>query len=66
MDWELNAENQKKYDEVTAEVRRLQAEMGIAPMTIEERAADYQRRKEEQARLTARIGNLRPAPKWKI
>lgn len=66
MDWELNTENQKKYDEVIAEVRRLQAEMGITSRTIEERAADYQKRKEEQARLTARIGNHRPAPKWKI
>ena len=37
----FNAENQKKYDEVTANIRRLQTEMGIEPMTLEERAAGY-------------------------
>jgi|LauGreDrversion4_2_1035121.scaffolds.fasta_scaffold108141_3 hypothetical protein len=66
MDWEFNAENQKKYDEVTAEIRRLQAEMGIKPMSIAERAAEYQKRKAEQAQLTAKVGVMRPAPKWKL
>ena len=68
MSWvfDLNAENQKKYDEVTAEIRRLQQEMGIKPMTLEERAADYQKTKAEQARLTAHIGIKRPPPKWKV
>jgi hypothetical protein len=66
MAWEFNADNQKKYDEVTATICKLQAEMGIKPKTIEERAADYQKRKEEQSRLTSLVGNLRPAPKWKI
>ena len=67
MSWvfDLNEENQKKYDEVTAEIRRLQQEMGIKPMTLEERAADYQKIKAEQARLTAHIGIKRPPLKWK-
>jgi hypothetical protein len=68
MHWvfDLNAENQKKYDEVTAEIRRLQSEMGIKPMTLEERAADYQKEKLEKARLAAHIGIKRSPPKWKM
>ena len=62
----FNAENQKKYDEVTTEIRRLQAEMGIKPMTIEERAAEYEKKKAEQARLAAQLSTRRPLPKWKI
>ena len=66
MDWNFNAENQKKFDEVTATIRKLQAEMGIEPRTIEERAAEYQKKKTAQAQLTAKLGNIRPPPKWKI
>jgi len=66
MNWDLNAENQKKFNEVVAEIRRLQAEMGVKPMTLEERAAEYQKKKAEQARLTAQLGNKRPPPKWKV
>jgi hypothetical protein len=68
MHWvfDLNPENQKKYDEVTAEIRRLQSEMGIEPMTLEERAAHYQKEKLNQARLAAHIGVKKPPPKWKM
>ena len=66
MNWDLNAENQKKYDKVTAEIRRLQTEMGVNPMTMEERAAVYQKKKEEQVRLTAEFNKIRPMPKWKV
>lgn len=66
MAWELDAENQKKFDKVTAEIRRLQNEMGIKPMTIAERAAEYRKEKEQKAQLTAHLGIRRPAPKWKI
>ena len=64
--WALTPELQKKYDEVVAHTRRLQAEMGITPMTLEERAAAYAKKKEEEAKAKAMIVKMRPPPKWKI
>lgn len=66
MDWNLNPENQKKYDEVLANNRRMQEILGIEPRTLEQRAADYQRKKAERAELTKLMGNRRPPPKWKL
>jgi hypothetical protein len=66
MELGFDAENQKKFDEVTATIRKLQAEMGIKPRTIEERAADYQKKKAAQEQSIAQLGNIRPLPKWKI
>lgn len=66
MDWEFNAENQKKFDEVTANIRRLQAELGIKPMSIAERAAEYKKDREVKAQMSAQLGAIRPVPKWKI
>lgn len=66
MAWELNPENQKKFDEVAAEIRRLQTEMGVKPMTIAERAVEYQKNKAAQAQISAQLGMVRPKPKWKI
>ena len=62
----FNAENQKKYDEVTANIRRLQTEMGIEPMTLEERAAAYKKRKAEEEKIKTTLGVIRPLPKWKV
>lgn len=66
MDWGFNAENQKKFDEVTANIQKLQAEMGIKHRTMEERAADYQRKQAEKAQLEQIMGKRRPPPKWKL
>lgn len=73
MDWSLNEENQKKYDQVVADNQRLQKEFGIKPRTIEQRYQDYMakkaeedRRAEELKKLQNSIGIRRPAPKWKI
>lgn len=66
MDWSFNEENQKKYDEVLANIRRMQAVMGIEPRTIEQRAADYQRKRAEKEELTKLMGKRRPPPKWKV
>lgn len=73
MDWSLNEENQKKYDQVVADIRRLQAEFGIKPKTLEERVADYERKKAEETRRAEELKKLqnsisirRPPPKWKI
>ncbi len=72
-DWSLTPELQKKYDEVVAHTRRLQAELGITPMTLDERLAAYEKRKAEEARkakelaeLQQRIGQHKPLPKWRI
>ncbi len=71
--WALTPELQKKFDEVVARTRRLQAELGVQPMTLEERAAAYEKKREEIARrqqeleeIQQRIAKQRPPPKWKI
>ena len=73
IDWSFTPELQAQYDRVVAQTRRLQAEMGIKPMTLEERAAAYQKRQEEEQRrqdelklLQERMGRMRPPPKWKV
>jgi hypothetical protein len=65
-DWSLTPELQKKFEEVQAQTRRLQAEFGITPMTLEERAAAYQKRKAEEAQAKKMLGQRRPPPKWKV
>ncbi len=65
-DWSLTPELQKKFEEVQAQTRRLQAEFGITPMTLEERAAAYQKRKAEEAQAKQMLGQRRPPPRWKV
>ena len=71
--WALTPELQKKYEEVVAHTRRLQAELGITPMTLEERAKAYEQRKLEEQRREKElekfqklVGQIRPPPKWKV
>jgi hypothetical protein len=73
IDWSFPPDIQAQYDRVLADVRRLQAEMGIKPMTLEERAAAYEyrqqeekRRQEELEKLQKITGQRRPPPKWKV
>lgn len=69
MDWKLDPENQKKYDEVVTRNRILQDRLGITPRTIEERARDYKKlRQEEELKKQelAKLTNRRPPPKWKV
>ena len=66
IDWSFPPELQAQYDRVLAQTRRLQAELGIKPMTIEERAAAYEKRKREEAALKTTLGVRRPPPKWKV
>jgi uncharacterized protein (DUF3084 family) len=80
IDWSFPPELQAQYDRVSAQIRQLQAEFGITPMTLEERAQSYERRKEEINRrqeemsrrqqaikeLEERISRSRPPPKWKV
>ncbi len=65
-DWSLTPELQKKFEEVQAQTRRLQAEFGITPMTLEERAAADQKRKAEEAQAKQMLGQRRPPPRWKV
>lgn len=66
IDWSLPPELQAKYDLVVAETRRLQVEMGVKSMTLQERAESYQKRKDEETRLKSVLGTRRPPPKWKV
>jgi hypothetical protein len=73
MDWSFPPDLQIQYERVLAQTRRLQAELGITPMTLEERAAAYekrrmeeQRKQQELAELQQRLIKNRPLPKWKV
>lgn len=66
IDWQLNPENQKKYDEIIVKNRQLQAVLGISPKTLAERAEDHAKKKQEQTQLTQLLGKRRPPPKWKV
>ncbi len=73
IDWSLTPENQALYERVVAQTRRIQKELGIEPMTLEERAESYERKRAEIERrqreiqeLEQRIGRSRPPPKWKV
>lgn len=64
--WALTPELQKKFDEIQARTRRLQIEMGIKPMTLEQRAAAYDQRRKQEAEFKAVLSTRRPIPKWKV
>jgi peptidoglycan hydrolase CwlO-like protein len=73
IDWSFPPDLQAKYDRVLAQTRKLQAEFGIKPMTIEERYQNYLKRQEEITRreqeikeFEQRINRSRPVPKWKV
>jgi 5'-deoxynucleotidase YfbR-like HD superfamily hydrolase len=66
-------EIQQRYEQILAQTRKLQAEFGITPRTLEQRHQDYLARKAEEARRAAEleklntvIGTRRPAPKWRV
>lgn len=50
-----------KWDRINADIRALQREMGITPRTIEQRAADWNRKQAERVALEQQIKNR---PKW--
>ena len=66
-------EIQQRYEQILAQTRKLQAEFGITPRTLEQRHQDYITRKAEEARKAeelAKFNNIagprRPAPKWRV
>jgi hypothetical protein len=72
-DWSFPPDIQAQYDRVLAQTRKLQAELGITPMTLDERAMAYERRKVTEARrqqelkiLEQQLGQRRPPPTWKV
>lgn len=71
--WGNDPELQRRFEEIRADIRRLQAEFGITPRTLEERARDYELKKAEEARkaeelkkFNSLIGTRRPPPKWRV
>ncbi len=73
MDWSFPPDLQKRYEEVSARIRQLQAEFGITPRTLEERYQDYQKRKLEEQKKAEELAKFkeltvakRPPPKWKV
>jgi len=71
--WSLTPELQKRFEEIQAQTRMLQEQLGITPMTLDERAVAYTKRKEDErkrqeelAKLTQITGQRRPPPKWKV
>jgi hypothetical protein len=75
IDWSLPPDIQAQYDRVLEQNRRLQKELGIKPMTIEDRHQAYlkrqadpveQQRREELRQIQERVGKMRPPPKWKV
>lgn len=69
-DWTLPPDLQDQYDRVTAHIKKLQAELGVKPRTIEERHQDYLKKQEIEERIKLESKNLitqrRPLPKWKV
>lgn len=77
IDWSLPPDLQEKYNQVVAKTRELQIELGIRPVTLEERHQVFlekqaeehrkeQQRQEELRQIQERIGKMRPPPKWKV
>lgn len=73
IDWSFPPELQAQYDRVVAQTRRLQIELGVEPMTLEQRhqaylkrQAEEQRKQEELKLIQERMGKMRPPPKWKV
>ena len=70
IDWSLPPDLQKLYNDIVARNQRLQKELGIKPMTLEERAKEYQRKKaneaSREASLQQLLGKRRAPPKWKV
>jgi ABC-type Na+ transport system ATPase subunit NatA len=52
-----------KWERINADIRALQKEMGITPRTIEQRAADWDRKQAQRVALAQQIRNR---PKWMI
>lgn len=66
IDWKLPPDLQEKFDKIQAHTRQLQKELGITPMTLEERYQAYLKRKQQEEELKKILVKHRPPPKWKI
>jgi Holliday junction resolvasome RuvABC endonuclease subunit len=60
----MDPEIQARIDQLYADMKPLMDELGIKPMTIEERYARIQQRK--QAETALQLTKLRPKPSWKL
>jgi hypothetical protein len=52
-----------KWERINRDIRALQKEMGITPRTMEQRAADWDRKQAQRVALEQQIRNR---PKWMI
>lgn len=66
IDWKLPPDLQEKFGKIQAHTRQLQKELGITPMTLEERYQAYLKRKQQEEELKKILVKHRPPPKWKI
>lgn len=64
--WSFPPDIQAQYDRVLAQTRKLQAELGITPMTLDERAEAYTKRKQQEEEIKKFTLHRRPPPKWKV
>lgn len=64
--WTDNPEIQKRYNKIIADIRRLQAEFGIEPRTLEQRSRDYLIKKAEEQRRKEELDKINSLPKRNI
>lgn len=64
--WALTPELQERYDKIVAETRRLQAELGITPRTLEQRHQDYLARKAEERRVQEELEKINAIPRPRL
>lgn len=64
---------QQRLEDIQNTTKRLQKELGITPLTLEQRAElskqrrdEQQRRQAELEKINKQLGPRRPPPKWKV
>lgn len=68
-DWSLPPDLQQRYEEILAEIRRLQDELGVEPQTLEQRHQAHLQKQAEETRKQEelkKLGQRRSPPKWKV
>lgn len=64
--WSDNPELQLRYNKILAETRRLQVELNVTPMTLEQRYADLLKRQEEQRKIEEELKKINSIPRAKL
>lgn len=73
MFWMLPPDLQQRLEDIQRTTKRLQIELGITPLTLEQRVElanqrqqEKQRRQAELEKINRQLGPRRPPPKWKV